>query len=302
MASRDDAPHDRSASWRDPSRPHAPRTLFLAVAGALIGLILAGYGLFTAKGTTTLIVPADAVALVNQQPISRVDYIAALQSAYATDFTAATPAQRRTVLDGMIREELFVQRGKELDLASVDTDVRTALVNAVEQQAAIDAVTEKPTEAKLRAWYDAHREAYASEGAMIVRDLVFADLGSANSAAEAIKGSQSPDAALKAFGGHDSGKVDGEEFYFAAKLHLGDPLFAAARSLATGGVSAPIQADGSTHVLAMIRNTPPEPFSFEAARARVLDDYRRAAVGRLQASEEGFLRKRANILIAKDLR
>ena len=44
----------------------------------------------------------------------------------------------------MIREELFVQRGKELDVASTDPEVRAAMVNSVELEIAADAITSQP--------------------------------------------------------------------------------------------------------------------------------------------------------------
>src|SRR5271168_860719 len=98
--------------WRDPSRISSARSFVLMAAGVLIGLVLAGYSLFTARSASTLIVPAEDVALVNQQPVSRADYLALLQTLYGVDLSHATQEQRRKVLDDMIREELFVQRGK----------------------------------------------------------------------------------------------------------------------------------------------------------------------------------------------
>ena len=73
------------------------------------------------------------------------------------DLRHATVDEREKVLDDMIREELLVQRGKELDVASTDPEVRSALVNAVELEIAADAITSQPNEAKLRAYYEAHR-------------------------------------------------------------------------------------------------------------------------------------------------
>jgi hypothetical protein len=49
-------------------------------------------------------------------------------------------------------------------------------------------------------------------------------------------------------------------------------------------------------------NRRPVPFSFAAARAQVLSDYRNQAVDKLKLSGEAFLRKRANVLITDDLR
>jgi hypothetical protein len=96
--------------------------------------------------------------------------------------------------------------------------------------------------------------------------------------------------------------VAGSEFYFAAKIHLGDALFEAAKDLPDRGVSAPIALADGIHVLVMIKNGKPVPFDFEESKVQVLNDFRNDAIGRLRTEDETFLRKRANILIAEDLR
>src|ERR1700733_3570448 len=192
------------------------RSFIFMGSGALLGLLMAGYSLFTARGTSTLVVPPEDVALVNQQPISRSDYLQQVQTLYGVDLEHATAAQRRRVLDDMIREELFVQRGKELDVASTDPDVRSAMVNSVEQEIAADAITAQPSEEQLRAYYALHHERYASEGVMTLHDYVFSP-GDSNTAAEAAKALEStapPPALLAAWHASESGKVSDEEFYF----------------------------------------------------------------------------------------
>ena len=280
------------------------RSFLLLGGGALVGLLMAGYSLFTARGTSTLIVPADDVALVNQQPISRSDYLQQLQTLYGVDLPHATAAQRRKVLDDMIREELFVQRGKELDVASTDPDVRAAMVNAVELEIAADAITAQPSEAQLRAYYAAHRARYASEGIMTLRDYVFPSSASAAAAeaAATLKSGPPTPALLERWHAADSGKVADEEFYFAAKIHLGEQLFEVARGLPDDGASAPIVRADAIHVLYMVKNQKPVPFEFAAARDQVLTDYRNDAIGHLRTGDEAFLRKRANVLIADDVR
>jgi hypothetical protein len=292
------------APWRDPSQISTARSFVLMAAGVLIGLILAGYSLFTARSASTLIVPAEDVALVNQQPVSRADYLALLQTLYGVDFSHATQDQRRKVLNDMIREELFVQRGKELDVASTDPDVRSALVNAVELEIAENAITSQPSEAALRQFFETHQERYVSEGVMRVRDLVFpaSVLGELPHDPKALERAVTDAQTLAHLNGRDSGKTKGEEFYFAAKIHLGDELFAAARDLGNGEVSRPIQLSDGIHVLDMEQNRHPVPFGFAAARTQVLSDYRNEAVDKLKLSGEAFLRKRANVLIADDLR
>jgi hypothetical protein len=285
-------------------RANSRRSFVFMGCGALVGLMMAGYSLFTARGTSTLSVPPEDVALVNQQPISRSDYLLQLQTLYGVDLRHATAAQRRKVLDDMIREELFVQRGKELDVASTDPDVRAAMVNSVEMEIAADAVTSQPTETQLRAYYALHRARYASEGSMTMRDYVFppGESKAAAEAAEALKKMPPTPALLARWHGSDSGKVADEEFYFAAKIHLGEPLFETARNLPDGGVSAPIARADAIHVLYMFRNKKPVPFDFDAARDQVLTDYRNDAIGHLRTGDEAFLRKRANVLIADDVR
>jgi hypothetical protein len=290
--------------WRDPTRVSGVRSFVLMTLGALTGLFLAGYSLFTARGVSTLSVPAEDVALVNQQPISRSDYLILLQTLYGVDLSHATREQRQKVLNDMIREELFVQRGKELDLASSDPEVRSALVNAVELEISEDAITAQPNEATLRDYYTTHPERYVSEGIMNVRDWVFpaGDPGDMAAALQALKSGDVPPETLARLHARESGKTKGDEFYFAAKIHLGDQLFAAARDLSDGAASAPIQLSDGVHVLYMVTNKRPVPFDFAKARPQVLIDYRNHAIEQLKAGDESFLRKRANVRIADDLR
>jgi hypothetical protein len=276
--------------------------VFMAI-GALVGLVMAGYALFTARGTSTLIVPPEDVALVNQQPISRSDFLLQLQSLFSVDLQHATVTQRRKVLDDMIREELFVQRGKELDVASTDPEVRSAMVNSVELEIAADAITTQPTDQQLRSYYTSHQERYASEGIMSLRDWTFplSDTRDAAGAAAALASAPPTPELMQRWHAAESKKKYDDEFYFAAKIHLGDQLFDIARDMTDNSVSAPIQTADAIHVLYMLDNRKPVPFDFAAARDRVLSDYRKDAIGHLRTGDETFLRKRANVLIADDV-
>lgn len=278
------------------------RSLALLGIGAALGLAIAGVGLFTAPGTSTLIVPPEDVASVNQRSISRIDFTVQLRAQYDVGPSEATPEQRRKVLDDMIREELFVQRGLELDVAGIDPSVRAAIVSAVEEQIVADVLTRQPTEADLRAYYDKHQSKYSNEGRMTVFDLVTQSSQEAEAAVRALREREPVAAVAARFGMRDSGRVKGEEFYFAAKIHLGDPLFALAQRLQDGEISDRIPMPDGFHVLAMIKNIKPLPVTFAAAYNEVLSDWRSDGGARLLAEDEVFLRKRANIIIAKDLR
>jgi hypothetical protein len=291
------------------SQINPTRSLILMAIGAVVGIGIAGFGLFTASGTTVAGVPAEDVALVNNKPVLRSDFIAQVEAENGVPFAQTTRAQRLKVLDEMIREELFVQRGLELDFPASDPDTRSALVAAVEQQVVADVTSQKPKEEDLRAFYESHKDAYSSDGTMTLHEYVLpgatdaAAMAKAAQAVQALRGGAALEPTMARFGLNTSGRVDdGEEFYFAAKIHLGDAMFAAARPLAARQASKPMPAADGVHVLYMVNNLTPKPNSFADARSQVLADYEKEAIDRLQKGDEKFFRKRANVLIAPDMR
>lgn len=293
---------EAAASQWSLANPGARRSLILCALGALIGLAIAGLGLFTAKGTRTSGVPAEDVALVNQVPILMSDYILQLRAIDDVSLSQATLTQKRKVLDDMIREELYVQRGIELGVQSDTIEVRTALVGAVEAQSAADAVMAQPGEAELRAYYQANRMAFADEGTMALADHLLpasvppVKVAAARAALIAAHG----DAAAEARTAPLSGKMaDGKEFYFAARIHLGDRLFAAAKALKPGEVSVPITLPDGIHLIVMKSNDAPAPPPFEQARGRVMAAYIDTQTKVLTAANERFLKKRADIQVAR---
>jgi hypothetical protein len=286
-------------SWPESSR----LSLALWGAGAVIGLAAAGFSLFTAKGTATRSVPAEYIAVVNEHPLYVSDYLDQLMAQFNVSIENASAQQRRTVLDDMIREELFVQRGLELDEPGIDPDVRNALVAAVQSQIAVDATSQTPNDAELTAFYREHLDRYSSIGYLTAEDLVGGEAAgpaeaSLAGAAAALRLGQ-PVAAVKAqFGLRESGALAGEQVYFAAKLHLGERLFAAAAALKAGEVAGPLQAeDGRFHVLYMIANHPPQPREFELARNDVYRDYREDLLRRIRDREFKYLKDKADIRI-----
>ena len=165
----------------------------------------------------------------------------------------------------MIREELLVQRGKELDVVSTDPEVRAAIVNAVELEMAADAITSQPTEAAPARYYAAHRARYASEGVMTLRDWVFAagDRGrrrASRASPEVRSAVRGPHCARGA--PRTRAKWAIEEFYFAAKIHLGRaPVRGGAELARRRGLRA--HRDGGRHPCALhARERPPVPFDF----------------------------------------
>lgn len=279
-------------------RPGPRRSLLLAAIGALLGLAIAGFGLFTADGTRTASIPPEDAAVVNNVPILRADFIQQLASLYNLTLPEATAAQKKRVLEDMIREELYVQRGVEMGLPTDDIDVRAALVQGTEALVAQDVMTTRPSEEDLRSWYSSHAQKYATEGIMTLHDWK-----APAQASESLSGGLSAGATPQSLHLATSGKVDdGAEFYFAARLHLGDRLFAKARTMRDGEVSQSIETADGPHILQMIHNQVPVPTPYETVQPQVLQDFLAAKTQRLQAGNERFLHDRADIRAAADLK
>lgn len=295
------------AGGRELSEVNTTRSMVLCAIGALVGLAIAGIGLFSARGTATRTVPPEDIAVVNQRPVLRSDFLAQLESETGETFEQATRAQKLKVLDEMVREELLVQRGLELDFAETDQPTRNALAMAMDQQALAEVTTSQPTEQQLRQFFDKNPARYASDGILTVRHLLVpANSGAAEEriqkAHEIVRALRagSPVEEVIAHYGSLEPRNDGDEFYFAAKIHLGDALFAEALKLREGEVTEPLQQPDGVHVVKVLKDKLPVPLSFERARFQVLTDLKNAQQARLMTATMKFLRERATILIASD--
>lgn len=271
-------------------------------AFAVLGLLIAGHSLFTARGTTTFIVPPEAAATVNGVTILRDDFESGMLALYEVDAAHATKMQRDEVLNGLIREELYVQRARELDVASFDSDVRNFYQKATQNFLAAKALLQRVGEGPLKEHYGANKAKFATEGAMDVADFVFPQSAAPGGevAAAIATAHGAPESAVK-FGGMRKPDT-GPAFYYAAHARLGDVLFAAARGLASGAVSAPIAQPDGVHVLYMIANEPPSVRPFEDVRLLVQDDYNLRDELRAEAGDDSALRRGADIKIAEDLK
>ena len=295
------------AGFWDPRRIHPLRAMILFALGTLVGLGVAGYALFTAEGTATHSVPPENVALVNRKPILRTDFIAQTETEFGVPFGQTTREQRLKILDDMVREELFVQRGLELDFPGTDPDTRTALVAAVVQQVVADVTTQTPSDEELAKFFHANEAAYADEGSMTLHNFLVRGGGPAadetvRRATEALRAGASPDELRIRYGVEEvvPEHASPEQFYFAQKVHLGDALFARALTLGDGEIGAPIAAADGIHIIQMLKNKQPAPVTFDKARSHVLNDYLIAARKRLEEADLRYLHNKADIEIADD--
>jgi hypothetical protein len=288
------------------------RTLLLPVLAIVLGLLVAGLGLFRPAPRQLLVVPAGYVALVNQKGILFSDFITQTQVESSKPFSESTPTERSRVLREMIDEELLVQRAVVLDLPETTNEVRSSMVSAVNAQVAAPVLAYVPTDAELRAFYDRSRQSYTTPGSMTVHDLVLHVGGYQNAdqsptqaqadAAEAVyqlRAGASLDHVMEHFGLADSGRMDNnDQPDFAVKLHLGDKLYQVASMLRDGEISDPVlEADG-VHILVMVHHDFPKVAEFNAVRDRVYLDLRSAETSRATQENLNLLRGQAQILLA----
>jgi hypothetical protein len=261
--------------------------------GATIGLGIAGFGLFTAKGTVTHVVPPENVALVNQRPILRTDFIAQTETELGKPFGEATLAERL-----------------KLDFPGTDPDTRTALVAAVEQQVVADVTTHQPGDPELKKYFEDNRGNYATEGTMALHNLVLPKAkasgpdatATVQKAADALKAHTPVAEVVKTYGLQElvPEHASDEQFYFAQRIHLGEALYDSALKLNDGEVSEPIAGPDGIHVVQMVKQVKPLPLTFDRVRSQVLNDYVTAEKKRLEDSDLRYLRDKADILIADD--
>ena len=306
----------------DVSKTSVRRSMTLLALGAIIGLVIAGYGLFTAKGTRSHGVPPEAIALVNQRQILRSDFMTQAQTEFTVPFAQTTRGQRQKVLQDMINEELMMQRGLEIDLPSYDPDVRNALVAGVELEVTAGVLAQQPTPDELHAYYEQHKDKYSSEGVMQLRDLVIkspsapaaviardpaADAGAAvQEALAALRGGQKLQTVIEKFNLVDSGRFmesghgdTGDIFQFAVRAKVDDALYSAIAPLKDGEFAGPIvQADG-VHLIAMVKHRFPVPQTFDEAANLVWTDYKKDAQAKVRAANIAYLRSLADIVVAQ---
>ena len=155
----------------------------------------------------------------------------------------------------------------------------------------------QPNEQDLQQYYRQHLDMFMSEGIMALADYVLprgADPAIVAADSMALRAGHTPQGLTRT-----EKMADGEEFYFAARIHLGDRLFSAARALKAGEVSQPIVLPDGTHLLVMQKNVVPVAPPYSDVRDKVLAAYVTAQSALLTSANERFLRKRADIQIAQ---
>ena len=258
------------------------RARVLLALGAATGLAMAVASLVAGTGERRL--AADTVAIVNETPIRRDDYLRALAAVANDRRTPLDEADKRRILNRLIDEELLLQRGLALGLAERDRSVRAPLVAATIDLLA--RATAEPSTAELRAFYDAHRDYFAEPGRLRVRQILVriegrseaSAQGRADDVARRLRAGEAFETVRAALGDEEAAPIP-DDLLFVEKLrdYVGDTAARAALALDVGGTSDAVRTSMGFHVLQVVERTPSVVPELEAAIDRVRVEHRRRA-------------------------
>ncbi len=260
--------------------------------GAALGLLLALASVLR-LGPAVGGLPEGAAALVGETAIAEAS-VQRAERALLTDSNLTPQQARATALDRLIDEELAVQRGLELGIATQDPRVRALLVEAVIDHVETRAEDEgAPTEAQLRALFAREPGRFSVDRRVHVRELLFVGADAEHRAQAARRALV---AGLSAAGDRPSLLPDALLPQSKLRDYLGDSPSRAVSTLRAGEVSGVVKTPSATHVLVLIDAQGGVAPSYEEAREAVEAQWRRDRVDVALREFLGDLRGRTRIL------
>lgn len=254
---------------------------------ALAGLCIAVSTVFQSNDAVPV---NDAVATVNDVPISRTAYARALSVLAQDKKDALTPADRKQALNMLIQEELLIQRSQEIDLVSVDPSIRKALTGAMVQFIIAENGATDISEDSLRAHYAARLDHFTpSLQARVKRIYV---RGARQDAAErlkqirqALRNQEDFDSVNKRLGDEIFPQIP-DTLLPPAKLrdYLGPALSETALTIQEGNITNAIRIGSGWHFLYVVQRRKGEAPAFDTIREQVKNDF-------IKSSEETALRE-----------
>jgi hypothetical protein len=250
----------------------------LLIAGAIAGLLIAATGMLERIDLQAPLPPGN-IARVGDTLIPTSRYTALLEDLRADKRNPLTDEDRAFAVDRLIDEELLIQRGVELGMASDAPAVRKAIASAVIAQIVADASTTLPGEEELREFYQSSKAFFSRPEGLIVRwwKLRGPQVDAVQAAGDLVTQARSVADFAPLF--EREGLEAVRELPYVplppSKLldYLGPVLLERAISLDQGEFSAPVYSDGAVHVLYLVQREPGSTPAFESIRDVVAREY-----------------------------
>ena len=280
------------------------RPLWLLLSGALIGVVLAAWGLLTTDPAVAGL-PSEAVARVNGTLLLAEDYRRLVEGLESDLRQPVTDEMKRRVVDRMIDEELLVQRGVELGLVGSDRRVRADITSAMIRSVVVEAEDEQPTEEELARFHAEEGAFFTQPGRLRVRQVFFRVRRGADDAQVAAKAEQararlvageSLASVRKALGDSEVSPVPDASLP-PAKLreYIGPTALRRVMELEVGEISAPVRSGTGYHVFDLLEREEARIPAFEEIRDQVRNEWVRRAGDRALRAYLDELRDRAQV-------
>ncbi len=251
----------------------------LRIVGAVAGMALAVTASVELAPRPARVLPPSAAALVNGKVIGRRSVDAAL-SAMAGAASNGVPVDRNQVIEGLIDEELLVQRGVEIGLQDSDRAVRKAIAMAMIDALVVPAGRLPLDERRLRKFFDANPAEYSEPPRLRVKRMFFRDsskgdsLSRAENAAAALARGGDFDQVRIAYADASSVSLPGDMMPpQVLRRYLGASLADSVLDLEAGQVSRPLPSAGGTNLVLIVESRPRRLRPYDEVREEVKAGY-----------------------------
>ena len=258
------------------------------VAGALAGLLAAGFGILR-QADSGNVLPANALARVNEQIITRDNYdraLARLGTNNTSDDAGAWVLQR------LVEDELLVQRGLELGMAQSDSAVRNAIIDSLIASVTAEADAASPGDEELQQYLSENADRFSFVESLSVAAWQTNDEAVAQSFVNALRndGSIATSDTIGPIPDLPPGLMPVE----VLRDFLGPGITAAAADMPVGS-SAVFARRGRWLVVQVLEKESAVVTDLSAIRNRVLLDYRRSLADQTLRDYLDDLRRRADV-------
>lgn len=255
-------------------------------AGALLGLVAAGYGILR-QSDVPVTLPASAIAAVNGVSIARASFERERERVGAAEDEAWLLAQ-------LIDEELLVQRGVELGMARSDSTVRNAIVTSLIASITAEADAANPVDEVLEEHLRNHPDRFSYVAAVAVGAWVSDEQSAAQATIASLQAGDSlpEDHDIAPLPNLPTGRVP----ISVLAEHLGPGIAAAAADMPVGA-SAIFARRGRWLVVRVEDKETAVETDLDSIRNRVLIDYRRQLADEAIEAYLEDLRQRADIVV-----
>jgi len=263
------------------------------IAGALAGLLAAGYGILR-QAESGGELPSNAVARVNEHIITRDNFDRAVTRLLGANDLSEDDSAR--ILQRLVEDELLVQRGVELGMAQSDTTVRNAIVDSLVASVTAEADAASPTDEELQQYLEENPDRFSYTANMSVVAWQTDDEAVAQSFITALRdnGETPVSDAIGPIPDLPPGMMPVE----VLRDYLG-PGIAAAASEMPEGSSAIFARRGRWLVVQILEKKSAVITDLSMVRNRVLLDYRRNLADRALQDYLDDLQRRAEVNVVR---